>query len=298
MPSVFTENELVFHDSQDFNYNPFDRYCAAEIEVSKMCTTYDDELVSVANKWSASIVRDGSLPSTGFEINTAPSAGDKYTQQINEICGVLKSGQAFVDKSCGLHVHIDARDFSSSDIAKYAKLWSKIEDTMFRLVPSYRNSHYSKKAASKINVNIEGMTARKATRALADKVYAPNVNIGDYRARSKPSERYYAVNLHSWFHRGTVEIRMHHGTVIASKILNWSILNMAILEASRNISTFNLNTVSFLSGADEQLAFILAVSPSHIRPWIYDTYNFFSRIDGEPVFEATNRHDVAELSET
>jgi hypothetical protein len=37
-------------------------------------------------------------------------------------------------------------------------------------------------------------------------------------------DRYYAFNVQSWFKYGTVEIRLHHGTVNRDKIVNWALL--------------------------------------------------------------------------
>lgn len=295
----YVENDLVFHEADTFEYNPFDRYCAAEIEVANMDDQGNNRLIKVANDWSASIVRDGSLPSTGFEINTAPATGDSFTTQINALCDTMKANKALVENSCGLHVHIDARDFSAADIAKYAALWRKIENTMFSLVPTYRNSHYSKVLGNRLEMPLLMLNARNSTSRLADKVYASGAGtrLEDYRHRSKPCERYYAVNLHSWFHRGTVEIRMHHGTIDAKKILNWSILNMSILESSRNLTASELNNPEFLKSDEDKLAFIVAVSPPHIREWIIDTYNFFTQKDGEFIFQATKRHECLERSE-
>src|SRR6266702_5519087 len=103
--------------------NKSDRFIAAEIEVSRIShkdyahglklpnvfIASTKNLENVVRKWHGSIVRDGSLPNSGFEINTSPAAGDVYIKQITEICKALTRVDAKINNDCGLHIHIDAR---------------------------------------------------------------------------------------------------------------------------------------------------------------------------------------------
>ena len=44
------------------------------------------------------------------------------------------------------------------------------------------------------------------------------------------SARYQGLNIHSWFHRGTVECRVHSGTICRDKVTNWGILWAALVD--------------------------------------------------------------------
>ncbi len=47
--------------------------------------------------------------------------------------------------------------------------------------------------------------------------------------------RYHALNLHSWFYRGTIECRLHTGTVRANKIIAWGKLWANLLDTAMRL---------------------------------------------------------------
>jgi hypothetical protein len=54
---------------------------------------------------------------------------------------------------------------------------------------------------------------------------------GNYSPQKYNDLRYFGVNFHSIFYRGTLEIRYHCGTTNAQKILNWVSLHQQILDS-------------------------------------------------------------------
>ena len=72
------------------------------------------------------------------------------------------------------------------------------------------------------------------------------------------NKRYAWLNLHSVFYRGTLEIRLHNGTIDAQKIKNWFNIHLTILEFLKGIKNpetiYNLpkNEKFFLSLFDEE----------------------------------------------
>jgi len=207
--------------------NPSRRFLAAEIEVAKIAS-HPDAVASAVRKWKGAIVPDGSLPSGGFEINTSPASGDLFLAQIREICDALDYADAEVTSACGCHVHADARDLSHMEIRKLMLLWDNIEAGIYAMIPSYRReSHYCEPCASKY-------TAYMTTQPLSSKEVRQHVNRAVYGRldRSLPrmkkdkynSNRYAGLNLHSWFHRGTVELRVPPGSVDPTEISRWAML--------------------------------------------------------------------------
>ena len=225
--------ELYVHHSKktEHKHNKSTRYCAAEIEIAKLELPDKGYLVEEACiNWGAGIVHDGSLPETGFEINTVPANGDLFIKQVDEICSALQTAKAKVTQACGMHVHIDARDFSYWEIRRLIILYAKIEDALFSLVSSNRrNSTYCKRCGEQFLKAIKSATPKKIKSAISQAVYKTE-NITYRRTSKYDDSRYTALNLHSWFYRGTVECRLFGETSNAKKIKNWGMLWCGILD--------------------------------------------------------------------
>jgi len=256
-----------------YKQNTSHRFASVEIEVSKLANRSKAELIDQAcREYSCSVVADGSLPETGFEINTSPAAGDLLAKQLRDICGALGKAGAMVDYSCGMHIHADARDLSWYDISKLAVLYSKVEKTLFAMVPAHRRrSHYATPCgtlyadAMKLGKLPAGTASsvRKALKAaFARGVYSSDQNsayekVGTVRDLQQNKSwrrdrngfvpdrergdryhtaRYHALNLHSWVYRGTVELRLPNGAVSFRPAFNWARLWASIVDAANSWS--------------------------------------------------------------
>lgn len=232
-PVKFFTSPVYFHRSApgNFNRNRSRRFLSCEIEVAEIDD--DSETSEMVEKWRGSIVSDGSLPDTGFEINTAPANGDLFVNQITEICSSLEKDYANVNDDCGLHVHIDARDFTYYDLRRFVLLYERIEPALFEMMPySRRESNYCKPCGR--------LYADAARTNRFPKIYKGKLIQAVYglEASRPPRDvkhndaRYHALNLHSWFYRGTIECRLHTGTINPKKIIAWSKLWASILDSA------------------------------------------------------------------
>lgn len=61
------------------------------------------------------------------------------------------------------------------------------------------------------------------------------------------SARYWALNLHSWFFRGSIEFRMHHGTIDGEDILNWALLVGNMVEQASKPGVWTWTEANLLS---------------------------------------------------
>jgi hypothetical protein len=90
-----------------------------------------------------------------------------------------------VNKSCGLHVHLDARSLSYAEVIARAKVMDKWLHALMELLPaSRRDNTYCKWGVS-------------------------------------PHDRYRAVNVQSWNAHRTIEIRCGSATLDYTKVLSW-----------------------------------------------------------------------------
>jgi hypothetical protein len=270
---VAPPRQVVFHDATPglagHKTNPSKRYIAAEIEVANV-NEKGLAVSEVIRKWKGGIVRDGSIEGeTPFEINTAPASGDKYVEEINEICAALKNAKAQVNKTCGLHVHVDCRDFNFYDIRKLAILYSKIEEALFQIVaPSRKTSRFCRPCGAKYVKDLENNIIPKDNeKALIKNVYGYEEKLANIRANGKYNEaRYAAMNIHSWIFRGTIECRTHQGTVSAKKIKMWGLLWAGIVDYSFD------NTEKFIRGIKgNSMDILLSVCPTEeVRAWVME----------------------------
>ena len=137
----YVNRPMVFHSSTMTQRNQSSRMLSVEVEIASASTTHHTE--KVCKQWGMAIVHDGSLPSGGFEINTAPANGDLFMLQMEQLGDALKADNAQVTESCGMHVHIDAREFDTHSMARLLALYSKWENMFFEMVPASRKqNHY------------------------------------------------------------------------------------------------------------------------------------------------------------
>lgn len=232
----FSRNKL---HSNTFQFNTNHRFIGCEIEVDKLkrpiiknvlCKKIDLDInYNNAKLWDAGAiaVSDGSLSQGGFEICTFPANGDAFLDQITDVTSILNSQRAHVNNSCGMHIHVDASDYTEKDICNFMKVYCLIENAIFSTLPlSRRNNHYCKKITlQKDTLNFLFTKGVKSSTAATLTAYDGNTysrnQIAELKRCKKPASRYKAVNLSSWFYQGTIEFRMFSGTTCPQKIITW-----------------------------------------------------------------------------
>lgn len=170
-------------------------------------------------------VHDGSLNENGVEFISPPFSGDEdLVKQLSAIeCGFEKSC-SYVDESCGLHVHVDTRDFTHEQLFNLYHVCHSIEDWVYSIViPSRKQSKFSEP----LDFNIES--------TLQDTIYGSYLLDKSVIKRDKyQCPRYKWANFHSVFYRGTIEFRCHHAVTSAEKIYNWAYFCQALVDYSKN----------------------------------------------------------------
>lgn len=274
-PPFQKTHSLRFHGSPDklLMDNPSPRHIGVEIECSSL-TSSPHDLETTLGTWRASCVEDGSLSRGGFEIVTAPARGQAFLDQIDEICEGLRDCGAVANKQCGLHVHIDARDYSYYDVRKLIKLYARIEPALFAMVPpSRQNNHYCAPCGTQYLHAIEHAHATKDTKkGLWKGLYGSELDRDDtkaVRARNKyDCARYHALNLHSWVYRGTIECRLHAGTVLTEKIKSWGAMWASILDYVYRTPERKIDALPMHADSDAALSVLLSIVPPQFHSYI------------------------------
>lgn len=189
------------------------------------------------------LVSDGSIRCervTGK--NASVSAGREYAVELvsppltydeipklQEVIRMLRISGAKVNSSCGMHVHVDAANHNRNSLKNLIGIMYQKEDMLFQAlkVNEARASRWCRKVREPM--------LEKARRLSADetKDLTRLENIwyeGDYGSRTDHynDTRYYALNLHSVFYRGTVEFRCFNATLHAGRVRAYAVLCLAM----------------------------------------------------------------------
>lgn len=255
--------------------NTSKRFLSTEIEVSKVDGGNRNTARAVA-KWGGAIVNDGSL-SYGFEINTAPAAGDHFVRQIEEICAGLEKDGGEAGADAGAHVHVDARDFTFPDMQRLVTLYARVETVLYGLVSPRRfSNHYCQPCGEKyIKHVLKGRMPPKAVKTqILTNLYGadPGRNLEQIRRGKYHEVRYNALNLHSWIYRGTVECRMMHGSTNPENLSKWGMMWAYLLDAAMARSMTELQAVP------KTLDGLLSVMPKDsVKAWILNRWAMLHR---------------------
>jgi len=205
--------KIVLSDS--FDLIPSKRFYGVELEA---CTAS-----SVTQKDTIfSAVPDGSI--SGQEFVSPILQGDTGFEAIQILC----KNDIETDKSCGFHLHLDARDLNEQEILNIARGYKAIEKLLFCLVSESRQRSTFCQRIS---------TPYETIKNLEDLETALYGYPGSCQKSQKyHNKRYEFLNLHSYFLRGSIEIRLHGGTFDAKKIKGWINLHQALFDFFKNVS--------------------------------------------------------------
>lgn len=116
--------------------------------------TYTDREVGL----TYTVVRDGSVHPSELEMNLQPWAGDRFLSQVLKLAEMLHNAAATVNETCGLHVHVDGRDFSYWDARKLVRLYARLETAIYThfVAPSRRRNQHCRRLYDTFWTNEEG----------------------------------------------------------------------------------------------------------------------------------------------
>ena len=134
---------------------------------------------------------------------------------IQEIIRKLKEQGAFVNKSCGIHVHIDASPFDARTLRNITNIMASKEELIYKALDvSVDRQHRFCKPVDERFLEVLDRKKPKALEGVERIWYG-----GNSRSRTHYDEsRYHCLNLHSVFQKGTIEFRLFNGTLHAGKI--------------------------------------------------------------------------------
>lgn len=189
--------------------------------------TYDPWEVEdpAGKKWR--FVYDGSI--RGIQGNGESTSSRLYKVEINspvleysemkklqQVVRALRQAGAVVNSSCGMHVHVDAANHTPQSLKNALTIMYSKEDILFKALKVNENrvQRWCQKVREPMLEKIRKMPTNLTMEQLKQQWYG-----GTDESRIHYSwTRYYALNLHSVFYRGTLEWRCFESTLHAGKV--------------------------------------------------------------------------------
>jgi len=163
--------------------------------------------------------------------------------KMQEIVRVVRKAGAKVNRSCGIHVHIDAANHNAKSLRNLLGIMYAKEDLLFNALQVI-NSRVSYCQKTREDVLLKARAAKNGlTMSGLERIWYGN----DYYDRSSHynHSRYHALNLHSTFNGKTVEFRLFNATLHAGEVKAYVHLALAIsAQAIRQKSTQLTKTAS------------------------------------------------------
>lgn len=184
-----------------------------ELEVSNLGTHEAQRLLNRAGlEWVAKM--DGTHMVSAEAVS--PILNAERLNESKRATRALLSGGATVNRQTGYHVHLGADEYGAEAIAHLVWNWNWAHATIGALVAKSRlNNHFCRPVSTSM------LTA-----------WFERVRGGEIS--NAESGRYFSLNLNSYQRHGTVEFRLHHGTLNGSKVKAWAEFVSAMARYSVN----------------------------------------------------------------
>lgn len=184
----------------------------------------------------------------GFEITSFKASGIKQLQHISKIAKKIKQAGVLTNRHCGLHVHVDIKDFNNSDVGNFVLTWMYIEKMFLLSVPERRRCNkYCTPLYQCYDYNkLKGLKSPEhAWEYFKPLRFSMQDNIE--RRRVLNIVNYYRSTIIKSFKRPTIEFRFPEGTLVESNIKNWTRLLLNFINNYKTNSRLVQKCDKFLS---------------------------------------------------
>lgn len=149
---------------------------------------------------------------------------------LGDIINMFKLNGAFVNNTCGIHIHLDMNRHNVVSLKRLINLFHANTAVLYKALGIYTNRlKYCRKLSNSIVKRVNSHSELELE-LLKEDWY------GDYpldrRDRKKNRTRYHGLNLHSAFHCNNIEIRLFNATLDIKEIIAYAELCVVLSEFS------------------------------------------------------------------
>lgn len=204
-------------------------------------TYYDKKEVVAPDGRVWTFMSDGSITCQRKVNGRKTAAGGEYSvelvspiltyrediETLQELIRQLRHAGAFVNSSCGIHIHLDGAQHTARSIRNFINIIASKNDLFYKAleIPESRK-RWCKKMDTYL---VETMNSKKPrTLEQIEEIWYRGASYSS-RNQHYHNSRYHFLNLHSFFHgNGTVELRGFNSTLHAGKIRSYIVLSLAL----------------------------------------------------------------------
>lgn len=182
------------------------------------CDRVTNDIHETSENWKA--VYDGSV-GNGSEV-VSPILDTRRLNEGAKVLKALSTNGARVSTATGYHVHVGVAAFHAEGL--------NTSETLAQFVLNYYGVHHAIGAL----VAPSRLANRRYCRILGgDEALAEAEWLRDGNYGSRSGNRYTSLNLESMQRHGTIEVRIHQGTLNGVKAVAWAHLITALIEATK-----------------------------------------------------------------
>lgn len=203
-------------------------------------TYYDAKKVTAPDGRVWKFMYDGSINCQSKESGRKISAGREYSvelvspilsyqqdiETLQELIRQLRHAGAFVNTSCGIHIHLDGAEHTPRSIRNFVNIIASKNDLFYKALEiAPQRMNYCKKMDS---ILVEKLNQKKPTtmRQIEEIWYE---GYSESRDTHYHNSRYHFLNLHSFFTGNhTVELRGFNSELHAGKVRSYIVLALAL----------------------------------------------------------------------
>lgn len=229
------------------------------------------------DSWKA--IHDGSLISNNgrsCEVVSPILSGTEGLEELKKVAKLLAAAGATVNKTCGMHVHMDAHDLTGDQIRNIVVRYARHEAVIDSFMPKSRranNNSYCSSVDALLNNTIGSSYDVASRNNNRKRFYSQNVNEFLYPFINY-SDRRYKINLTAYSRYKTIEFRQHSGSVNASKMEHWVKFLVQFVEQS--ITNVPENTIAPLFGQTRTITETITDAPE--APPVRNDSNYPTRV--------------------
>lgn len=167
---------------------------------------------STGSAWEAKY--DGSC---GLEV-ASPALTWLTWPEVVVVTEAIRDHRGRITRSCGLHVHHHFPNLDNRQLRRIWLLWAAFEDVIFGMLPaSRRRNEYCR--------SLLGLSGNRRWAGLRNLV----TPVSRFQQAVEGGDRYRTLNMTHWWRTGRLEVRVHHGTLDAEEIRNWTLLTQEFI---------------------------------------------------------------------
>lgn len=208
--------------------NPKDEHYEIIDSQQRTWTVMIDTSIDAQRKKDGEIV--SAKPSYMVELITPVLRYSADMPVLQEIVRTLRRNGGFVNSSTGLHVHVGAERFDCRTLRNLVNIVYAKQDLLYKALNVYANramfhcSPVEDRLVTNLNAKIPNNLEE------FKRIYYSALRVSSDTSCEKNSPaRYYAVNIHSFFYRKTIEFRIFNSTLHAGWLRAYVILSIAMV---------------------------------------------------------------------